>query len=472
MYEEENFIILYIQAHGNDGTVDKSTHLDSRDPSMIAEPEMNMYIRSKLNHLKTKTLNEEELKNIDELLEFEDFLSINQVNQNKIQKQMCNLFISEAVAVSGVCSISNPKKNSSREESETEQGMHTIYNNYYYNIKSLGLSNISKFKKLLTDFKEFYSESHLKTTTSISSQDVKISMDQNKLLQQIDGLFRIFCPTVFKRNKSFKFGPEIDNEITKYNKDGEIVFEGTHFCEHYGLHIVDMFHKDLEEIPPEEIPPELGPINYPIVPNPFPLGAYASRNIESHADPYNINYLDNQKTFKIILWIRKKKRDISDEQYVIAMTILQNLLIEIRNGSLIIQTRKLHNIWILLDILGFKNVYCIDMSCRELNKAVSSSKLKSGKSYGAYGDELVPIFSHDDPYSWEICSEDPGDRATRSQTEKKEKIMTSHFGKKKEIGGRKTRKNKYKKNKTRNKNNKTRNKKTRNKNNKTKRNYN
>jgi len=470
MSDEENFIIIYIKAHGYDGTVQNKKLLDSPDQRMIAEAEMNNYIHSKLNYLRTKTRDETELRQIDELLRIIDFSSVdNPDDQTKIQEQMCNLFMGEAVAESGVCSLFKSKKSDNYERSTTEINIIRTYDRYF-DINKSRLSKISKFRMLLSQLKEYYKSSVLKDDLTTLPEDIKKTKEQNKMLGEIDGLFRIFCPTVFKRNKLLQFGAN----------ESEIINQ-TNFTEHYGMHIIDMFHKDLIEpivIPLEEIPPEIGARTnyqiYPIVPNvpipfgsiPFPLDTtiYFSRSpIYSNADPYNINYLNNQRMFKEILWIRKENRDIPEEQYQHAMTILQDLAINIHSDNTFdFPIEKLHKIWILLDILGFKNVYCIDMSCRELNKIVSSSRSRSGKSFGAFGDERVPVFTSEDPDAWEICPEDPGELQTRSKTQKTQEIGQTNFGRK---GGRRTRKNKNKKTRrnTKTKNKKIRNKKIKNK---------
>lgn len=465
----KNFIIVMLSCHGSDGIIPDSR--SRYDPRMIVN--MEKYIQEKIAHIYTKSRSGIKLVDDNKLEIMTDVLLDNEklknasdvVMQNKIQEQMCKLFISQIVSESGVCPYLSNQKMLNFKLSDIEIMLINSYK-LYSQIKDDSRSIFGKFKAVLDELKRLYIK--IIPSGTIHPEDRK----QNEILMETDGLFRVFCPDVFKRDKIFQFFGNPDE-----------IHNSTHFSQHYGIHVVDFNHNELSDLNYSVIPEEYqqesfrnygeeNPYTYPVkqldvyqsididnlTPNqafntpltPFQRGVVLCRNIpetfpvrNEFCEPYNLKYQKNQDIFKQILWTRRQKDIIPENHFQFGIRILNKLTINIHVC--------LSEIWMLFDVLGFENIYFIDTSCRELEKEISTHTTRTGLGYGKT-TVMVPSFGFEDPYAWEICGQDPGLRSTRSEKFKiasRNQSLASTIRK-----GGKTRKNKNKNKSRKNKNKK------------------
>lgn len=439
----KNFIMIMLSSHGSDGLISSS------DPRMIIR--MEEYIKTKIAH-KIKE-NQDILYDSDNPITevyladkfFKDYTD-NKGMENKIQEQMeCKLIMSEAVAESGVCSYF---RGGFRNFSDTEVMLINSYE-LYNRIKPDTRNMFQKFKVVLDQLKEYY-KIVISKELEKNTKEMQKTQSQNQILSKTDGLFRVFCPTVFSREKSYSFFGSRSKELES--------------SEHYGIHVLDFNHELLSDLNLSDILGnirEIEPINFtfpvkhlplnnssdrethfspgfirnPLERNketlttsimvsapitPFQKGIYFAREISqkpnakeieevSHHEPYNIKFNKNQEIFKKIL-VRRTSRDlISSEHFELGLSLLDKLT----HDAIILSSE----IWMLFDILGFEVVYGIDLSCRELEREVPRHMTKSGKTYNPRDTDRVQAFGFEDPLTWPLCSDDPGLLSTRSQKE-------------------------------------------------------
>jgi len=395
--DKPNSLFLYISAHGSDGIIFSSKDPARKDQSMLKN--MSSFIATKL-HV--------------------DDSSLKDIPPEAITNSVCQLFLGEAVSVSGVCALYSPWYDNNPLPSETELnivGTYNIFNTPSHGVNNLNLSNHGKFIELLDRFKQLYIRRNLSKVDRLTTEEMKTTHAQNTTLSKTDGLFRSFTPSPFERDKQFYFSPA-QEEIT----------DGTSNTEHYGIHFVSVTHKYLPE--------KFGSID------PFPLDVRGvqpkpSRSLTNfEADPYNMNHLNNQTIFRHILNERISAREITHEEFTEASAILDSLIIVIGKKY---PSTDLSKLWILFTILGFDEVYILDTSCRELIQMEQSESFRSGMPRGEFNKQTtVNAGTHADSISWTADINDPGENlVTRGKAKQNlENLKNAKLRK----GGRKTRK--------------------------------
>jgi hypothetical protein len=399
---EPNEITLYMAAHGSDGIV------GGENPSML----------NTLNEKYGELLPEGYLGNLDS-----------------------NLYVGEMAGISGICllTLRSPDTEST---SYTETRIENISQRAHQSI----LKGHANYLRLLELAKKIYI-SDLTLMKNPSAENA-IAKTQSDLMIKSRKAGISYKPTLSQRDKKFQF-------LEEYR-------DGDELGEHYGIHVLNVRH-DVVSLNERDNLVSLNErhhgnslnIQHPfpndrqadvrevINPRPSrPTFSYLGLTMPTDDDtPYNICIKQDW-----ILALVKSKYPEECNEKTICLVILEKFKSSLTNGRQFVQ---LSEIWLLFHLLGFKNIYIIDYSCRELQTLVQGSTLKSGTKHGNR-DTLVETTVHhtEDPFGW---TEDPSQfhpPETRLASEALEKLLHKIGGGTRKTKRRKTKRRKTKRRKT------------------------